>query len=291
MIKKVPDQFLVIGADSAIGSNLFNLLNTIGRNVWGTTRRHKEVNERKIFLDLSNDLTDWHSPYSFSVIFVCAGITSIKQCQENPEQSSKINVSNTIQIIKKLVADGSFVVFLSTNDVFDSKKPFRKIEEVVCPITEYGKQKVEVERYLSSLGENASIIRLTKVIHPHTRLFKEWLLKLRGNEQIHPFNNKFFSPIPLSFVTKVLIQIAESKLSGISHISGDKDITYTEAAQYFAHYLKVGAHLIQPIQTEEPTRHTTLDSTMIAKKLNLKFPNVEQALNTMFESKEKSFIS
>ena len=109
---------LVIGGDSSLGAALATKLENSGLNVWKTTRRLDHVGEKTIFLDLAQDTLRWDFPLSkIDYVFICAAITSHKTCASSPELAKLVNVTHTIEVAKKFLAQGSFVVFLSSNAV------------------------------------------------------------------------------------------------------------------------------------------------------------------------------
>ena len=106
-------------------------------------------------LDLSKD--SWEIP-EHDTAYICAGETSTLRCEENPEETRLVNVTNTIKLARRL----NNVVWLSSERVFDGATPYRKITDKLCPTTEYGRQKAETEKELLKMG--ATVIRLSKVL-------------------------------------------------------------------------------------------------------------------------------
>ena len=58
------------------------------------------------------------------------------------------------------------MIFFSTDYVFDGRRGPHDDDEEPRPTTEYGRQKVAVEKALPSLAENDSILRLEQDIRP-----------------------------------------------------------------------------------------------------------------------------
>ena len=53
---------------------------------------------------------------------LCAGITSLAVCRQDPQACRRINVENSLAVLRQLAGTGTFVVALSTNLVFDGSK-------------------------------------------------------------------------------------------------------------------------------------------------------------------------
>lgn len=278
---KSKDRRLVIGPDGLIGKALSDYLKTAGKPVLGTTRLRDAISEERLFLDLAGDISDWQPPEHISVAYFCAAATSLLDCRKNPSQTKKINVTNTVALARKLVEQGAFVVFPSTNLVFDGLVPFQKADYPACPNTEYGRQKAEAERQLLNLGESVAIVRFTKILGLDTPLFKGWIEALRNNEIIHPFSDMVMSPVPLSFAVEVLYRIAEKRLSGIVQISGKEDVSYERAANFIARGIGARKELVQPVKSTESgidmeaaPLNTTLDTSCMESALGMMPPDI-----------------
>ena len=288
---------LVVGADGLIGQALADHLMRAGETVVETTRRLGTISEKSLFLDLVEDVSDWRPPCEVSVAYLCAAVTSLERCRREPLQSARVNVHHTVALAKTLVASGTFVIFPSTNLVYDGSIPFRKAEDAVCPVTEYGRQKVEAERQLLALGETVatlsrglvSVVRFTKVLGPNMPLFKGWIQALQDGETIYPFSDMVMAPVPLSFAVDVLHRVGEARLPGIVQVSGEKDVTYEQVARHIAQCIGASPDLVQPMRSEEAglqiesiPSHTTLDTTRLRVELGMEPPDVWATIDSVF---------
>jgi dTDP-4-dehydrorhamnose reductase len=265
------ESVLIVGADGAIGKSLVMAYEAAVQSVWQTTRHRNRVSERRLFLDLSEDVSDWPlPPEAISTAILCAAVTSMERCRVEPETSRRVNVVGTVALAERLVDAGAFVIFLSTNAVFDGETPFAKPTDLTNPQTEYGRQKVEVEERLLKFGDRVAVVRFSKVIPPDMPLFTNWATNLRAGKVIHPFSDMVMAPISLAFAVEALRQVAQRQLPGITQASAAEDITYANATQYISQKLCADDKLVEPISYREvgitfsPT-HTTLDSTKMAE--------------------------
>jgi dTDP-4-dehydrorhamnose reductase len=209
-----------------------------------------------------------------------------------------VNVQNTVALAKTLAAQGTFVVFPSTNLVYDGTVPFRKADDLVCPRTEYGRQKAEAETQLLSLGDSVAIVRFTKIIGPEMPLFRGWMRALRNGEAIHPFSDMVLAPVPLAFAVEVLRRVGSMRLPGILQVSGEKDITYEQVARYIAQRLGVDSDRVQPLSWRETglhpeavPKHTTLDTTRLRVECGMEPPDVWSAVEMVFFSIEPQSLT
>ncbi len=259
-------EVLIVGGDSVIGSALVDAYTKAGTDVWKTTHHKSSVNNRCFFVDLENDFPEAFFPdKTVKLAFICAAVTSIAVCNAEPERTKKINVDNTLAVVQYLLKQGAFVVFLSSNAVFDGELAFPKIDQSTNPLTVYGKQKAAAEKKLKSLGgEHLAILRISKVIHPKWPLLLQWVSDLKNGSAVYPFADMVMAPVSVAYSVSVLQEIGERKIAGMYHLSANVDITYEAAALYIAGKLSADEKLIIPVSYKEKgithsLKHSTLN--------------------------------
>jgi dTDP-4-dehydrorhamnose reductase len=280
-------KWLVIGGDGMIGSSLMAYLLSTGESALGSALFPDDSDSHIFPLDLTDNLSKWKPPEGLSFAYLCAAMSSIEYCEQNKEEAEKINVHGTCLLAKTLYEKNVFTVFPSTNLVFDGDLPYAKTSDPVNPTTEYGKQKVKVENKILSFGNRSSVVRFTKIVGHSSKLFLDWISKLKQGENIKPFSDMVTSLIPLSFAVKVLIGVAERRLSGIIQVSGKEDIKYSDIAFYIADKIGADSNLIKPILSREagisftaiPPKHTTLDASRLEAKLGMLPPSVWETID------------
>ena len=280
---------LIVGSDSLIGGALMAHLQRTGERVVGTTRRREAVDESRLYLDLSKDVEGWQCPWPVAVAVVCAGVTKLDTCRRNPVVTARVNVLGVSALVKNLVARGAFVIYLSSNQVFDGSVPYRPPDHPVSPVTEYGRQKAEAERQISQWGDSVAIVRFTKVLGPTIPLFSEWSEALRKGEIIQPFSDMYMAPVPLSCAVSVLRFVADLRLPGILQVSGNRDVSYAEAAHLGARILGVDTSLVQPVEASQSGRYTglvpantTLNIERLKSVLGIEPPDVQLTVEMAF---------
>lgn len=283
------DTFLVIGADGLIGRGLIDYLKSCGESVLGTTRRPDTVSCSRLYLDLAADVAQWRPPCPISVAYLCGAVSTLRACLEKPVQSTVVNVQHTVALAKTLIENKAFVVFPSSNLVFDGSAPFQKADAPTCPETEYGRQKVEAEKGLLSFENSVAVVRLTKVLSSEMSLFADWTRKLCNNETITPFSDMLISPVPLHFVVNILYCVGKRRRAGIVQVSGEKDITYGEMARRIAWNMGADPALVRPIKLcesglnlEAAPLHTTLDTSRLHNEFGIVLPGVWAAIDSVW---------
>lgn len=227
MIK--PTKLLIIGSDGFLGHSLLTRL-TSDKSfiVYGTSRKESS----KYFLDLNHSCSI--NFMEFDVVILLAGMTSPKDCLEQPELLYRTNVLSTISFIDICVRSGCFVTFLSTNSVFSGKESFCSIYDLVEPRSKYGEFKVNVESWVDKNYPNSvSILRLTKIL-PDNLLppfVKRWIheIDLYGFTEVCV--NHYLSPITEDQVFYSLKLLSYSKQAGLFHCGGLDELSYSDYAK------------------------------------------------------------
>jgi dTDP-4-dehydrorhamnose reductase len=276
---------LVVGADGGIGRRLLRVLAEAGCSVIGTTHRATESAAGRIHhLDLTS-VEGFDSLPPCRAAVLCAAVTSMERCRKEPAATRQINVTNTVRLARHLLKEGSHVIFLSSNTVFDGRQPFARITDSTSPRTEYGLQKADTELQLLSLDGQVTVVRFSKIISPELPLIKGWVRDMRCGRNIYPFSDSFMSPVPLSFAIELLLRLLKAHVTGIIQASAASDISYEQAARYLARRLGCDEQLIEPISCGQrgigymPV-NTTLDPTGLAE-LGLKVPQVKSVLDEL----------
>jgi|TARA_B100000315_G_C14450851_1_gene529027 dTDP-4-dehydrorhamnose reductase len=240
---------LIIGGDSTIGSALFREWKRFGIPTCASTRR-------KHLIEASRPLIDYSRPdelslsESYSSATICAGTTKISECEQNPIQSHRCNVSAPVEIAKKLSSKGSYILYLSSSQVFDGSKPLRSPSEKVCPINEYGRQKVVAEREILRLG-NAAVLRITKILSSHSSLVQKWKHRLENGHSIFPYSNVVISPVSIEQVISQITNLISLESTGIWHLGGGRDVSYADYALEKCRIWNLDESLIKPETSPE----------------------------------------
>jgi len=248
-VSRQEPRYLVIGADSLVGTSLVAQLEKVGADVTATTRKAKTVGPKRLFLDLTDADAKTFWPAGHSVAILCAAITSIAVCEDDPVRTYQINVLNTVALAKRLIAEGTRIVFLSSNTVFDGVAAWPDEETSYSPTCEYGRQKVSVERQLLSLSTPSApitIVRLSKVLAPGAGMAGDFLRHLMAGEPCPAFTDLRMCPASLDYTTGSLLTIARAGISGIFHLSGEVELSYADFASRIAVRLGADPLLVQP---------------------------------------------
>ena len=223
---------LVIGAGGQIGSALAAELRRTGADVMTTTR---DGASDSLQLDLAAVDPHWEPPRPPDIVYLCAAMTNLAACESDPARAHAVNVEGPIRISEKLARAGAFCVFLSSNAVFDGRRPQPASADPTCPANTYGRLKAEAEAGLSGLWDGRlAVLRLTKVFHAGLPLAARWTGDLIGGRPVSAFDDMLFAPVSLDATIDAILKLAGAEASGIFHLSGECDVSYLAAARALA---------------------------------------------------------
>lgn len=162
------------------------------------------------------------------VVFLSA-LTSIAQCEKDPPQAHRVNVSYVMRVHAQLAKKFSFVpVYISTDAVFYSVDDAPLFENSIPkPKCEYGKTKRKAEEYFLSL-DTSVIIRLPRLWDlKHPKCFSSNLLRgLQKNAVRYIISDQYFRCAYTPEVITVIESILTQQGRGIFHLSGREYLSW-----------------------------------------------------------------
>ncbi len=273
-----------------IGSGLFDRYSSQDALVVSSSRK---IERGKLFVDLAEGEFRDALEFYASDVFFCAAMTNIQACEKSPNEARRINVSQSLTLIKGLVERGAFVAWLSSNTVFSGRSPGMGENSAYSPTTSYGRQKMETEEAILSnpeLAAHVAIVRLSKVLSPAQGIAADFMRRLQTGEQVEAFSDLYLSPVSLAYVCQGLQQIAKARMSGIFHLSGEAEVSYADFALSLADHLGVAQDLVHPVESATKTevsvlyrpRHPALRMTRTTRLLGLQPEPIASTLNQLF---------
>lgn len=283
--------FLVVGGNSEIGAATHRALRSEHKAVAATTRRRDRIAPDRPFLDLAAPLQSWLPPPGTRAACLCAAIARLAACASDPLGSARINVTQTVALAEKLVARDVYVLFLSTNQVFDGSVPHTPGDAPRAPQSEYGRQKARAETALQEFmerGAPVAILRLAKVVSPAMPLIDDWKRKLAAGIPIRAFNDLTLAPTPTEIVCAAISALLEDRASGIFQLTGPRDVSYAEVGRFLAGSIGADPALVEETSARAgglpegaAPANTTLDSSLLRARYGFEVPDVWQVVGDL----------
>lgn len=285
-------RFIVVGASGFLGRHILKLAHSLGYEAIGTQSRSNYPD--LITFDLLQDRLETCLPSSFlesdvpTFGVICAAVTPMDRCIHDQENSYKVMVTNTIQLIESMVAFKIKPVFMSTSFVYDGKVGYYNEQQPYSPISEYGRNKAIVDEYLQKKQPKALVLRLDKIVGDQpseNHLFSEWHQLVKQDQPIICIQDQLFSPTLVDDIARATISGCEHGLTGVYNTTNSEFFTREELARQFVFALGKEAKIISKPQdsfnflSRRPLK-SYLDSTKLVKALGIRFTSMREVINS-----------
>lgn len=149
----VLDNVLLTGASGNLGKKFKQYFLEKKVVLYTPSSREMDITDPK-------SISDFCKGKNINTIIHCAAYTDVKKANNTDDflVCNRVNVGGTLNLIEEAHKNGAFLLFISTDAVFDGKKGDYKPKDYVNPLNKYARTKVSAE-YLVMNYENSSIIR------------------------------------------------------------------------------------------------------------------------------------
>jgi len=277
-------KILITGANGLLGQHLVKLLlDATAHDIIATGKgdpRYVVQNSRLHYYAL--DITDGMAVHSLfekllpDTIVHCAALTQADECELNPIKAWEINVTATRFIVEAAKKINAFLIFISTDFVFDGINGPYKETDTVNPVSYYGSTKVAAEKSVAESGLPYAIARTCLLygnIFAGTRNnVISWVKEnLEQVKKIKVVSDQWRTPTFVEDLAKGILLIAEKKAVGLFHISGKDFLSPYDMAMATAAYLNLDASLIEKVDASvftQPAKRPVTTGFIIDKAKN-----------------------
>ena len=121
--KWYPMKLLITGASGLYGSKLAELAVLKGHQVYAVHSQHEAPFGNPVKLDVTNkeNVAAEVTKAAPDAVIHAAAMTDVDKCEQNKELAWKINVEGTLNVAKAAQACGAFLLYISTDYVFDGE--------------------------------------------------------------------------------------------------------------------------------------------------------------------------
>ena len=229
-------------------------------------------------------------------IVVNAGAyTAVDRAESEPELARKINVDGPAVLAREAAQLGSFLVYYSTDYVFDgAKEGWYRESDQPDPLSVYGKTKLEGERCVEASGTSHAVIRTSWVFGLHGANFLKTIVgAAMRRDALSIVADQFGAPTPASLIADITAIMVARYLaapdrfpSSVYHAAASGETTWHAYADYALRVLRakgvalrVAEDAVRPIpMSEYPSAaprpaNSRLDTTKLRETFGIGLPN------------------
>ena len=286
-------KFLVTGSAGLVGQQVVKDLSK-SNQVFSCYNESKPEYGDSVKMDLKNYemVSSVLTEIKPDVVIHLGAMTGVDLCEKEKTSASEINTKATEIIAKECSKLNSFLVYVSTDYVFDGNFGMYKEDDVANPLGFYGKSKLEGEKAVQNFSTNWCIARTSTPfgLHPTKKSFPMWVIEnLQKQKQIDVLIDQFTSPTYIPNLSRMLIEISERRITGIIHAAGASKISRYQMASMVSDKLNLDSTLLKQISINkmkwvaQRPKDSSLDVSRASSILNEKPQKIDQSLNLFID--------
>ncbi|MGO8806712.1 MAG: dTDP-4-dehydrorhamnose reductase [Candidatus Bathyarchaeia archaeon] len=280
-------KLLITGARGLYGSKLAKMAVERNIEVYSSDIQELPVSGTFVKLDVSNKelVHEAFRRIKPDVVVHAATLTDVDKCELNKELAWKINVEGTRNIVYAAKDVSSFLIYISTDYVFNGEKGNYAESDQPDPINHYGVTKLAAEELVKAQGEH--FIGRPSVIYGSTPAagkvnFALWLIEaLRRGERVKIVTDQWNTPTLNTNLAEMTLEAAMSHLTGVFHLCGATRVSRFEFAQLIAETFDLDKSLIDPVSASQfkwPAKRP-MDSSLDTSKAKAALKNKPLEIN------------
>lgn len=185
------------------------------------------------------------------VIIHSAALTDVDRCEREPELAHKMNVEGTRAVAEAAEKAGSFLVYISTDYVFDGHRGMYREDDETNPVSYYGYSKLLGEQFCQGCIARTCVIYGSRPASGKVN-FALWLLdSLKSGKEVRVVTDQFITPTLNTNLARMVLVAADRRLCGVYNLAGATRISRYDYALELARVFDLDTNLILPSRMED----------------------------------------
>ena len=213
---------LITGGKGLVGRNLYEKLEK-NFEVIAPGKDRLNVEEKEKVITTIKEINP-------EIIIHCAAYTDVDGCEINIKKAYITNAIGTYNISLASSEINCFLIYISTDFVFDGKKknPYSEFD-IPSPLSIYGKTKLAGEYYVSHLVRKFLIIRTSKIFGKNGRNFaSRFPFLLKEKKEFHLTTDIVNSPTYVEDLVNAIEFLIKNQAYGIVNICNKGECSWFE---------------------------------------------------------------
>jgi dTDP-4-dehydrorhamnose reductase len=250
-------KILIIGASGLVGGNCLRYLSAQNHECIGTYFSYPA--QDTVYYDTLNiDNSDNFDLNAFApdVIIHCGALTHVDYCEQHPEESERLTVQSTQNVIEIARKFSSKLIFISTDYIFDGANGPYDEKDIANPISIYGQHKWDAEELVKKSELQHLILRITNVYGDEER-GKNFVARIveQASKGQHltlklPLD-QYATPINAHDIARAIDLLLKDNLQGIYNIASTDYMNRVQLALRILKYFPEATYDLIPLTTQE----------------------------------------
>lgn len=274
-------KILIIGASGLVGGNCLRYLSAQNHQCIGTYFSYPAKDT--VYFDTLNP----ENPENFDlnkftpeIIIHCGALTHVDYCEQHPEESERLTVQSTKNVIKIARKFSAKIIFISTDYIFDGANGPYDEQAVANPISIYGQHKWEAEELIQKSDLNHIILRITNVYGDEERgkNFVSRIIEQAANQKhltLKLPTDQYATPINAYDIARAINLLLKDEKTGIYNIASTDYMNRVQLALRILKYFPEATYDLIPLSTQElnPPAARPLQGGLKSSKFLSEYPD------------------
>lgn len=282
-------KLLITGGSGLLGSKIAEIALARGDEVFSGYAHNMPAFGKAVQFDLLDESGIFEKIFRIKpeIIIHSAALTDVDRCERERELAYKMNVKGTRIISEASKQVGSFLIYISTDYVFDGTRGMYKEDDAPNPVSYYGLTKLLGEEFCDGCIARSCVIYGSRPASGKVN-FVLWILNsLRSKQPIRVVTDQFITPTLNSNLAAMVLEAGKRQLDGTYHLAGASRISRYDFARTVAQMLDLDLSLILPCRMEDMEwtakrpKDSSLDISKAAKVLQEKPLSTKAAMQKL----------
>lgn len=255
MIK--PDPVLIVGGSGQVGQQLIQSFRKYGHNVNATYYQNRKVNMLPLDASDAQQVKNLFAECKPAIVvnaINAAGGTDA--CEINPSLAEQYHYYTGVNLVNNAIEHNARYIQISTDYVFDGKSGPYAETDIPNPISQLGRAKLKLEKYIQKSMSNALIVRSSFIYSwaPDSKT-KNFLMQifdcsshnLPMRVPVDQVGNITYAP---NFA-EALVEMILLKCSGLYHLAGTTCCSKYDWAIKVVDFFGFDRNILLPVLTKE----------------------------------------
>jgi dTDP-4-dehydrorhamnose reductase len=292
-------KIFITGGSGLLGSKVAEIAQARGDEVFSGYAHNPPEYGRAVKFDLLDEkgISELVGRIEPEVIIHSAALTDVDRCEREKELAYKMNVEGTRSIAAAAEKVGSFLIYISTDYVFDGLYGMYREDDIPNPVSYYGYSKLLGEQFCRGCIARTCVIYGSRPASGKVN-FALWLLSsLKSGKQVRVVTDQFITPTLNTNLAAMVLEAADRRLCGVYNLAGATRISRYDYALQLAREFDLDLSLILPsrmgdlLWAAKRPIDSSLDTSKARRELMNKPLPLNEALRTLKAEVLRSEIS